>query len=237
VKKPTRIVVPSLGPAHWRALLADPYVQWKRGRSAWELAVSWESARDSETGIPPEVRAALKPISEFEQASLLLAIPEHRVALDTAKSPSQNDLWCVLRVRGGYASAAVEAKAGEDFDKTIAQWMSDGSRGKSRRLEFLCGVLELAESPPRELRYQLFHRTASAVLEARRWGMSTALMLVQSFAESPTSWEDYAGFGALLGCEVSRGRIVRVPLRRDPVLFLGWVDSPMADNEKGSAAV
>jgi hypothetical protein len=237
MKKPPRIFVPSMGPGHWRALLADPYRQWRREKSAWELAVSWESRRDTQSGLPAEVEEALSSAPELRGAQLLLALPEHRVVLDDERRPSQNDLWAVLRTESGYLSMTVEAKAGEEFDKPIEQWMADDSPGKARRLEFLRANLELDALPPPHVRYQLVHRTASAVLEARRWRMPKALMLVQSFCESPTSWQDFTVFAQLLGCSATRGGLARAARPRDVTLFLGWVDSPKAADAAASAAV
>ncbi len=238
MKKAPRIFVPSMGPGHWRALLADPYRQWRRDRSAWELAVSWESRRDTDSGLPTEVEAALSSIPELRGAQLLFALPEHRVVLDDERRPSQNDLWAVLHTtKSGYLSMTVEAKAGEDFDKPIEQWMADDSTGKAQRLEFLRAQLGLDALPPPHVRYQLVHRTASAVLEARRWRMPMALMLVQSFGESRTSWQDFAVFSEILGCSATRGCLARAARPRDIVLFLGWVDSPKASDAVASAAV
>lgn len=88
----TRIVSASLGTAVWRAGLADPYLHWRRTRSAWEMAVSWESRRNSQAGLPDEVHAVLNAHDDFRNPTLLVGIVEHRVTLDTRKTPSQNDL-------------------------------------------------------------------------------------------------------------------------------------------------
>ena len=111
-------------------------------------------------------------------------------------------------------------------------------RGGQQRLSFLCRVLGSEAAPPMVLRYQLFHRAASAVLEARRWRISKALMLVQSFAESPTSWQDYADFAAWLGVVAVRDQVVGPVKASERVdLYLGWVRSQLASNGLASAAV
>jgi hypothetical protein len=48
-------VVPTLGPSDWRRLLADSDRHWKAGYSAYECAVAWEAARDTERGLPAEI--------------------------------------------------------------------------------------------------------------------------------------------------------------------------------------
>ncbi|MGE3495036.1 MAG: hypothetical protein AB7N73_10090 [Gemmatimonadales bacterium] len=233
----TRIVAASLGTAVWRAGLADPHLHWKRGRSAWELAVSWEGVRTTERGMPPEVAAAFDRNEQLADPRLLLGIVEHRVELDTAKTPSQNDLWCMIRTASGLASVAVEGKAGEDFDRPLSLWMGRESATKRARLEFLVETLGAAWPPASDLRYQLFHRTASAILEARRWDVPNAVMLVQSFGESTTSWSDYSAFATYLGLHASRGEISGpVPVGKTS-LFLGWVDSAPANDSAAARAI
>jgi hypothetical protein len=232
-----RIVTESLGTAAWRAGLADPQLHWKRGRSAWELAVDWESCRDTETGIPQHVAEALDTHSDFQGSRLLLGVAEHSVVLDDSRRPSQNDLWAILRTEVGHVSVAVEAKSGEDFDKPIGDWLGDGSSRKSRRLSFLCETLGLLERPGNHVRYQLIHRAASALLEARRWGFERALLLVQSYGESKTSWTDFDVFGTVMGLTLFRNRVVGPCAACNEKLYVAWVDSPPADDRRAALAV
>ena len=53
----TRLFVPTTGVGNWQALLSDPELHWKRGRSAFELAVSWEAAARRESGMPSDIDA------------------------------------------------------------------------------------------------------------------------------------------------------------------------------------
>jgi len=235
----SRIVSANLGTAVWRAGLADPYLHWRREKSAWEMAVSWESQRTTATGLPPEVYRVLAGHDAFLSPTLLLGIVEHRVALDTTRTPSQNDLSCMLLTKSGQVSVAVEAKAGEDFDKTLGEWLGKEkeSGGKRRRLDFLCKLLDIEQPPSPLLRYQLFHRAASAVLEARRWHVGKALMLVQSFKESATSWDDYVAFATQLAITPVRNA-VSGPLRLPETdLYLAWIDSPMATDLVATTAI
>lgn len=233
----TRIAAMGLGTSIWRAGLADPHLHWKRGRSAWELAVSWEAQRRSDSGLPPEVQAVFEAHPDFSAPTLLIGLVEHLVTLDTAKTPSQNDLWCAIRATSGQVSVAIEGKAGEEFDKTLEEWL-EGDRGtKQRRLSFLCEHLGIDSTPPHSLRYQLFHRAASAILEARRWRMPRALMLVQSFGESKTAWSDFAAFCGHVGLTVERGRIAGPRSLGEISFYAGWVDSPPATDQQAAAAV
>jgi hypothetical protein len=157
--------------------------------------------------------------------------------LTPPKTPSQNDLWCMLLTDSWHVSVAIEAKAGEDFDRRLGDWLVSEGEGKTQRLEFLCRILDLAPNPDRNLRYQLFHRTASAILEARRWRVGKALMLVQSFKESRTSWQDYVDFAAQFHVAVSKGSVSGQVRVGETDLYLGWVESPLATDAIAVLAV
>jgi hypothetical protein len=233
----SRLFSEGLGPAVWRAGLADPHRQWKRSRSAWELAVSWESRRTTPSGLPAEIETALAKNPHFQNPVLLFAAIEHSVVLDDPRRPSQNDLWAVLLTDAGHVSMTVEGKAGEDFDKTLAEWLGKDSPAKRKRLAFLCETLGVTRPPGTLLRYQLFHRAASPVIEARRCRLPTALMTVQSFGESPTSWQDYTDFAAMLGLTAERNAVCGLRSIEGVDLYLAWIDSPLATDAVAAAAV
>lgn len=230
-----RILVPTSGASDWRRLLADPEIQWERGASALELAVSWECAERTERGLPREVAEALDQEPTIAGARTLIALPEHKVALKGRGRASQTDVWALLRCSSGYVSMAVEGKAGEPFADTLSDWLKDASLGKQDRLKFLCDALGIAGDPGPTLRYQLFHRTVSALLEAERFGAASAVMMVQSFREDAKSFQDYSVFATLLGAKPARGGISRATTCHSRPLFLGWVDSkPATDQEIAS---
>lgn len=39
----SRLLVPTVGLMDWQRLLCNPQKQWRKGRSAYELAVAWEA--------------------------------------------------------------------------------------------------------------------------------------------------------------------------------------------------
>src|SRR5689334_2269939 len=139
----TRLLIPTSGPSDWRRLLADPGKQWVKGRSALELAVSWEAARRAARGIPADVAAVLDLHSQLAGAVLLIGIPEHQVQFDGGGHASQTDLWALLRAPVGLVSMSVEAKAGEGFDRTVAAWLADAkpTSGKPARFAQLKSIL------------------------------------------------------------------------------------------------
>ena len=180
------IMVPTRGPEDWRALLAEPDRQWREGYSAMCVALSWERAG----GLPREVAAVLGPGAEA-----LLAIPEHKVALPGRGYHSQCDVFALVRVAGQTVALTVEAKVREPFDRTLAEWLGPApSDGKRARLAGICALLG-RDAPPMDLRYQLLHRTAAAVIEAERFGLAGAAMIVQSFDPGHAWFDDYAGRG------------------------------------------
>ena len=194
-----------------------------------ELAASWEAAQRTARGLPLEVGNTLDSQPSLLGASLLIALPEHKVPLKGRGKPSQSDVWALLRAGNKYVSMTVEGKAGEPFGPTVGDWLKQATDGKRERLEYLCELLQVSPSAA-ELRYQLFHRTASALIEAQRFGASLAVMLVQSFAKDAQSWSDYSAFCSFLGASVNHGVLVEAPRNGDQRLFLGWVDSKVASD-------
>lgn len=227
----SRILIPSCGASSWRHLLADPEKHWVRGASAFETAVSWEAAQATERGLPSAIAAVLDTQADLAGSSVLVALPEHKVKLDGRGRASQNDVWALLKSSKGLISMAVEGKAGETFGEPVGQWLQEASAGKLTRLEYLCKVVGASHPPDNVLRYQLFHRTASALIEAERFGAEDAVMMVQSFRSDPVSLADFISFGAALGATVGEGKLVRVPRSAGPALYLGWVScEPASDN-------
>lgn len=228
-----RIYTPSLGPTDWRRLLADPMKHWKQGKSALELAVSWEAARNNGRGLPPEIASAIDTVVALRGADLLICFPEHQVHLDGGGHPSQNDLWALLRTSTGNASLALEAKAGEPFDNLVKDWLPDGEQNsrKPQRLAALQSILGINGKDVSRIRYQLLHRTASALLEAKRFQAESAILIVQSFKriEDEESWKDFNTFCQLLDVSPVEGVLHQALVKANIPLYVGWVSSQPAD--------
>src|SRR3954463_3872801 len=120
----SRIHIATAGLADWKSRLADPEKHWKRGRSAFELAVSWELARQRPSQMPAEIEELLRTTPGLANPVLLLAVAEHKVALPHGRRESQNDLWALVQTKSGVLSLAIEGKAGEDFDRTVTEWLA-----------------------------------------------------------------------------------------------------------------
>jgi hypothetical protein len=213
-------------PDSWAKGLAKPG-HWKPAFSAHSLAHTWHPAG----GFPTSVEAAFgsEATGTFAGLEFVAGIPEYKVALPGGSAASQTDLFVLARSgRGETVAIAIEGKAREPFgDKTVSEWRVGASPGKGQRLTFLLHVLGLPDDESvSETRYQLLHRTASALIEAERLNADHAVMLVHAFGEQPDeNFEAFRSFAALLGAEVARGLVVRADRARRS-LFLGWVEDP-----------
>jgi len=191
----SRILIPANEPEDWKSLLAAPDKQWKTGYSARALAYCWQEA----DGFPKCVNNVFKMsgIKLFENIELLLALPEYKVSLPGGRRASQNDIFVLARGNNQLVSIMVEGKVSEPFGETIDEWMKNASEGKQERLQFLLDELLLRDCEIDTIRYQLLHRTASAVIEAKKFNAQNALMLVHSFSQSDEWFDDYCQFLAL----------------------------------------
>jgi hypothetical protein len=212
----SKIYIPTTNAEQWAQFLAEPVKHWRQGFSARTLAYSWQEAN----GFPSEVASVLT--QQFPAVELLLALPEHQVPLPGGSRPSQNDIWALARSEGRLISIAVEGKVVEPFGPTVEEWQAEPSSGKSARLSYLLKLLELS-SVPGGTRYQLLHRTASAIIEAQRFCASNAVMLVHSFSQSNEWFPDYAAFASLMGCRTEPNAIISVGSRSGVSLYLAWV--------------
>lgn len=216
-----RVHLPILAPTDVIPHLGKGAAHWREGYSAKACAESWFAAND----LPAPVRAVLDQAPEWRGAVMLDAYLERGVDLgDGVRGASMTDAMAICRMAGGgLGVVAVEAKVREDFGPTVGQWLGDGPPHKRKRLDALCGLLGLEGAEIAPLRYQLFHRTASAVLEARRYEARHAAMLVQSFCPDASHFDDFARFAKAAGFEVVAVGAVSGARECEGVgLRLGW---------------
>jgi len=209
-----RIFRPTCGLADWRAGLADPDKHWRAGYSAMSTAQSWEAA---DGALPSEIARLLGQSPE-----VLFAIPEHKVPLPGGRRDSQCDVFALVREGSRTISLAVEAKVAEPFGETVGVWLAGASPGKRERLAALCDWLGLPCPPPETLRYQLLHRTGAAIAEARRFGLTDAAMIVQSFSPEARWLSDFEDFATALGIDAGHDRAGSAVLPDGMTLTLGW---------------
>ncbi len=210
-------MVPTGGPEGWKAVLADPELHWKRGRSARTLAYAWGAAE----GCPPEVEAALETDERLKGFRPVYGFPEYKTPLPGGRRASQTDLMVLATYGDRHMTVGVEGKVDEGFDVEVTEWLRGASPGKLQRLAFLRERLGLDGTDIGRVRYQLLHRTASARIEAERNGSEVAVMLVHSWGEQAGGFDDFRRFGTLLGVTVGIGSVGYSESAR---VWLGWVE-------------
>jgi hypothetical protein len=209
--KQKRIFVPTRSITDWKTLLAEPDKQWEKGHSAMLTALSWENGQ----GLPPELISIFRESDEvsFQNLELAVAIPEYQVPLKGGNRPSQNDVFALVRSEMGLIALTVEGKGREDFGPTLNQWQHKVSeKGYQIRLKYILENIGLSKCYPLpgHIRYQLLHRTASAVIEAKRFHCESAVMIVQSFVEEETDnhFMDYHQFLQLYDVTAGKDKLI-----------------------------
>lgn len=220
-RKMNKFFLPTNIPEDWKPLLADPDKHWETGYSAKALAYCWQEAND----FPLEVRKVFENsgIKTFQDVEFLLAFPEYKVPLPGGRRASQNDIFILARGTGQMISIMVEGKVSEPFGETIADWKLHDRGGKKVRLKFLCDMLELDVNRIDHIRYQLLHRTTSAVIEAKRFNAQNALMLVHSFSQSDEWFDDYCQFLALFRVKGEPDSLAFAKILNGINLYFAWV--------------
>lgn len=208
----SKVYLPSRRAQDWQALLADPVRHWRIGYSARTLASCWEAAPN----LPPEILNVLGT-----EAELLVALPEHKVPLPRGRD-SQSDIFALVRVGGETGAVTIEGKVNESFDRLVSEWLVDASAGKHERLSYLCSLLGLSAAAVNNLRYQLLHRTASAIIEAARFKTDFAAMIVHSFSPNRMWFDDFAAFAAAFGATATPDMPIWVQLPDGRRLLLAW---------------
>lgn len=173
--------------------------------------------------MPEEIRNALER-SFGAPVEPLIVIPEYKVPMPgSSAGASQNDVFMLCRTSDGTAVVMVEGKVNESFDKTVGDWLgAPPSPGKKTRIEALCAMFGVNEDECLNLRYQLFHRCASAIIEANRFCATYAVMLVHSFSQEHRWFEDFEAFAKAIGAVQGDGDIWTADLPSGP-LHVGWV--------------
>ena len=212
---------PAKGIDDWQKLVKKRH--WKKGFSAYETAFSWHNANPD---LPPEIQALFG-----DSAELLIATPEHVTPLQGIGTGSHSDVLAFVHANGKTCAVTVEGKVGESFGDTVGAWLKKASSENSlanrkKRLKGIYAELDFAQPPSDDIRYQLLHRTAAAILEAKRFKTSCAAMVVQSFSPEQKSFEDFAAFLELFDIDsVEPGRLYATKIH-DTHLHFGWVTSP-----------
>jgi len=171
----------------------------------------------------------------------MFAVAEHKVDLPGGDAASQCDVWAVVKTSLGTLSLAVEAKAKEAFgDETLEKWLGAGGTDKSKenrnkRWDYVRSNLPRSNFFP-QVRYQLLHRCAASVIEAKRFGFQHAAFVVQAFDTPDTSFQDCAALCRALKIFAARGSMAATSV--DGIsLSVGWADCPLASHAEVAATV
>ena len=158
-------------------------LHWKDGRSAKESAKAWFRA-----AVPTEILGILETQPTTKNFVALRAIPEKTTPLDNFEGEMRNnDVVVYGHAAGGPTVVAIEAMADEPFGKDpIGPYFraKEGSTSKvPRRIEMLCEAIfgRLPDGEIFDLRYQLLHGLAAALIEAKEQKVSQAVFLVHEF--------------------------------------------------------
>jgi hypothetical protein len=217
-----QILIPTQSAEDWKRLLAKPDLHWKEGYSAMTLANCWEAAARA-GDFPPEIKTILATAnqSSWESLRLLLAIPEYQVPLPGGSRPSQTDLLVLARSKAGLIAIAVEGKVDESLGPTLGEKRAENSTGVNTRIDYLLKTLGLSECAD-GIRYQLLHRTASALIVANDYAANAAIMIVHSFSPTEMWFADFAAFAALFGRKPETNRLIHLGDRDGIPLWIGW---------------
>jgi hypothetical protein len=208
----------------WRLGLADPVKQWRAGFSARTLAHCWSQANSW----PVEITALWKTNSDLKDARPLIMLTEHKVKMPGIGFDSQNDLFVLAKANGALSSVMIEGKVDETFGDTIARWRGSAefTPNKKVRFEEICALIGLTNVPD-TIRYQLLHRTASAMIEAKTYTAASAVMIVHSFSRKPieadSNWNDFAAFASLYQQAAVPDQLIELGTFEGIRLFVAWV--------------
>lgn len=216
-----RIFVPTQGPSDWKRLLAQPELHWKGGYSAMTTAACWDAAGHA---LPAEIRQMLNDtrLAPLQDLELLAAIPEWQTRLPGGDRASCTDVMAIARNDAGLVVIGVEAKVDEEFGPLVGEKRLGASKGQLERLEYLERVLKVPSGFEDSVRYQLLHRTASALITAQQFHADTAVMLVHSFSPMARWREDFDSFATALGATPVSANVYQLANFSSPSLFLAW---------------
>ncbi|MER2529764.1 MAG: hypothetical protein ABTR07_17710 [Candidatus Competibacter denitrificans] len=170
---------------------------WVDGRSAKEVARAWLAGGGQ--ALPGEIQAALVIHPRFGTVLTWDCEPEAKLRFDCFPGePRNSDLAVMATDSFGRYVLAVEAKADETYGQTVASafeasrkrqiknQQSNGIARIKRLIRLLFRPCTANEPKARELRYQLLTAAAGAIAEAKRQGVSRAILLVHEFVTPGT---------------------------------------------------
>lgn len=221
--------------ADWQRLVEKRQKNhWKPGKSAHQTALSWFNANPD---LPREINALFGGAAE-----LLAATPEHETPLLGIGEGSHSDVLAFIRMRGERCAVAVEGKVDDKFVDTVEAWLKKAPSESSfnNRMKRLGGIydeLGLTNPAADKIRYQLMHRAAAAVIEAKRFDADCAAMVVQSFSPEHTWFEDFEKFLKLFGIDSAKRDTLYTTDMPGMALHFGWTSPPKSVQTWSTAVI
>lgn len=204
---------------------------WRKLVRAGHFATDYSAQLTAESWLgnesfPEALGAVFQRAGEpFASLTPLLVFPEHTVPLPGGSVGSQSDIWCLAAHATGLASLAVEGKKDESFGPTLEAWQRTTTSGRKTRLAYLAELLGLTLPLPQSLRYQFLHRTASAIIEAKRFRADFAVLVIQSFRPDNDGFADFEQFVGLMKATdpVTVDTVIPLGVRDGVTLYAVWV--------------
>jgi len=218
---------PADEPQKWEEL--HPLKHWKSGHSAKALAHCWTDVG----GFPREVQKALDDSGypALQNLRFECGYPEHTAKLAGRGRQTTTDILVWARGNDGLVCITVEGKVSEGFAEQVKFWREkNAGENKELRLFHLLKVTNVHEYQVQHLRYQLFHRTASAIIHAEekdgeKSECKNAVMLVHSFSQTHENFCDFVEVAKVFDGKLNpqRGCIHYVGKIRNINLYLAWI--------------
>jgi hypothetical protein len=179
-------------------------------------------ANDNDLGVALDLRLDLASCVRHEASGFGAWYASRPVSATTFPSRVSGLRWLNSSAREGPNARSISSKLAQRLRRspmalagvrleTIGEWRAQASAGRNQRLAFLCSQLGFRNGADDALRYQLVHRAASALIEAKRIGASAAAMVVLSFEEDARSKADYQTFATCCGGDRTHASRVAKP--------------------------
>lgn len=218
----SNIFVKTKGVDSWREFLVDKEKQWQIGYSAKSLANAWESNE----GFPREIQDVFDASSDefIRKIKFLYGFPEYKVKIPGGGKASQNDLYVLATSQNKPLCIMVEGKVNEDFGPLVSKWVETANCGwENQRLLYLIELLKLQGKEIGDVRYQLLHRTASALIEADRVGTDECMVIIHSFSQERAHFDDYKKFVKMFGVTPEVNKVCSAVKINSKQIYFLWV--------------
>ena len=172
--------------------------QWKAGRSAMELALSW--FRHDHPQPPDELLSLLHSNTRLNNLQFTSGIPELVTPLPERGEGRNHDMSLIGNTNNEQVTVTIEAKADEPFGSdTILEYYTKAIKRRSKgtatrvpeRIEQLLAMIDpetpVRDSKWKDIRYQLLTALCGTILQARIDDSTLAVLIVHEFWSGDTS--------------------------------------------------